>query len=148
MNGRTGREPRLLFPVLAGFYQTVSNLWYPMIRVTAGASLYAHVWPKFQAGPAAVAASMAKAGFVPGIFYAYAAMFLESVGATCVILGLFTRFFASALAIEMALICFIVMLPQGYMRMELPLIWGIVFFGIALHGGGPYSLDRVIGKEL
>jgi len=75
-------------------------------------------------------------------------MFLESVGATCVILGLFTRFFASALAIEMALICFIVMLPQGYMRMELPLIWGIVFFGIALRGGGPYSLDRVIGKEL
>jgi putative oxidoreductase len=147
MNRRSG-EPKLLFPALSAFYEAVSDLWYPMIRITAGASLYAHVWPKFQAGPAAVAATMAKAGFVPGIFFAYAAMFLESVGATCIILGLFTRFFASALAIEMALICFVVMVPQGYMRMELPLIWGIVFFGIALRGGGPYSLDRAIGKEL
>jgi len=25
---------------------------------------------------------------------------------------------------------------------------GIVFFAIALRGGGPYSLDRRIGKEL
>jgi uncharacterized membrane protein YphA (DoxX/SURF4 family) len=40
------------------------------------------------------------------------------------------------------------MMPQGYMRMEPTLIWGIVFFAIALRGGGPYSLDRKIGKEL
>ncbi len=39
---------------------------------------------------------------------AYAAMFLETVGGICLILGLFTRFFAAALAIEMlfALMCF------------------------------------------
>ena len=91
---------------------------------------------------------MAKSGFVPGIFFAYAAMFLETVGAVCVALGLFTRFFAAALAIEMALITFIVQLPRGFGRMELSLIWGLVFFAIALRGGGPYSLDRVIGKEL
>lgn len=148
MNERAGSEPKLLFPVLTGFYKAVSELWYPMLRIIAGAPFYVHVWPKFQAGPTAVAASMAKAGFVPGIFFAYAAMFLETVGATCVILGLFTRFFAPALAIELALICFVVMLPQGYMRMEPVLIWGILLFGIALRGGGPYSLDRVIGKEL
>jgi hypothetical protein len=35
-------------------------------------------------------------------------MFLETVGAVCIILGLFTRFFAAALAIEMTLITFIV----------------------------------------
>jgi hypothetical protein len=28
------------------------------------------------------------------------------------------------------------------------LLLGIVMFAIALRGGGPYSLDRVIGKEL
>jgi putative oxidoreductase len=28
------------------------------------------------------------------------------------------------------------------------LMWGIIMFAIALRGGGPYSLDRVIGKEL
>ena len=48
----------------------------------------------------------------------------------------------------MALITFIVQMPRGFGRMELSLIWGIVFFAIALRGGGPYSLDRKIGKEL
>ena len=31
---------------------------------------------------------------------------------------------------------------------EYVLMWGIITFAIALRGGGPYSLDRVIGKEL
>jgi hypothetical protein len=31
-------EPKLIFPGLAGFYATVSDLWYPLIRVTAGPS--------------------------------------------------------------------------------------------------------------
>ncbi len=61
-------EPKLLFPGLAGFYAAVSELWYPMIRVTVGAILLVH--------------------------------------------------------------------------------GGIIMFAIALRGGGPYSLDRVIGKEL
>ena len=148
MNGRASGEPKLLFPGLAGFYAKVSDLWYPMIRIVAGACLYAHVWPKFHAGPAVIAGSMAKSGFNPGVFFAYAAMFLESVGATCIIVGLFTRFFAAALAIEMALICFVVMRPQGWGRMEETFIWGILLLAIALRGGGPYSLDRALGKEL
>ena len=31
---------------------------------------------------------------------------------------------------------------------EYPLFWGLVMFAIALRGGGPYSLDRKIGREL
>jgi hypothetical protein len=27
-------------------------------------------------------------------------------------------------------------------------MWGLVLLAIALRGGGPYSLDRKIGKEL
>jgi len=27
-------------------------------------------------------------------------------------------------------------------------MWGLLFFAIALRGGGPYSLDRKIGREL
>ncbi|HTT47009.1 MAG TPA: DoxX family protein, partial [Pseudolabrys sp.] len=99
-------------------------------------------------GAAAIAPGMAKYGFVPGLFFAYAAIVLETIGAACVALGLFTRFFAAALAIEMALITFVVQLPRGFARMELALMFGVVFFAIALRGGGPYSLDRLIGKEL
>lgn len=31
---------------------------------------------------------------------------------------------------------------------EYPLMWGLVMLAIALRGGGPYSLDRAIGREL
>jgi putative oxidoreductase len=141
-------EPKLIFPGLAGFYATVSDLWYPLIRIAAGATLFMHGWAKLHSGATPVVAGMAKYGFVPATGFAYAAIFLETVGAICIVLGLFTRFFAAIIAIELGLICFVVMMPHGYYRMEETLIWGIVFFAIALRGGGPYSLDRVIGKEL
>jgi putative oxidoreductase len=31
---------------------------------------------------------------------------------------------------------------------EYPLFWGLVMLAIALRGGGPYSADRMLGKEL
>lgn len=148
MNGRAGSEPKLIFPGLAGFYAAVADLWYPLIRITAGATLFTHGWVKLHAGVGAISGAMAKSGFVPATGFAYAAIFLETVGAVCIVLGLLTRFFAAALAIEFACITFIVYMPLGYGRMEATLIWGILFFAIALRGGGPYSLDRMIGKEL
>lgn len=141
-------EPKLIFPGLAGFYTSVSDLWYPMIRFVAGACLFMHGIQKFLGGPELVVASMAKSGFVPATAFAYTAIFLEAVGGVCIALGLFTRFFAAAAAIQFACISFIVFMPLGYNRMEATLIWGTLFFAIALRGGGPYSLDRVIGKEL
>jgi putative oxidoreductase len=73
---------------------------------------------------------------------------LEFVGGIAIALGLFTRFFAAATAIEMAIITFTVFWPKGYHAYEYTLWWGLVLFAIALRGGGPYSLDQRIGREL
>ena len=79
-------------------------------------------------------------------------MVLETVGAACIVLGLFTRFFAAALAIELAIAFLVVHLaagfPVGKGGYEYVLLLGIVLFAIAIRGGGPYSVDRMIGKEL
>jgi putative oxidoreductase len=136
------REPKLIFPGLAGFYAAVSDLWYPLIRVTVGAILFVH------SGVAGVTGFFEKAGFVPATGFAYAAIFLETVGAICIVLGLFTRVFAAMIAIQMAIITFVVMMPQGWGRMEPTFMWGLIMFAVALRGGGPYSLDRVIGKHV
>jgi putative oxidoreductase len=72
------------------------------------------------------------------------------VGRLCVALGLFTRFFAAAITIEMAVIAY-AYFPKfgctgpGY---ESPLMWCLIMFAIALRGGGPCSLDRKIGRQL
>ena len=59
------------------------------------------------------------------------------------------RFFAPACAIQMAVIAFAVQWPRGFGSPTMFfLLWAMVFFVIVLRGGGPYSLDRLIGREL
>jgi putative oxidoreductase len=151
-NGTAGGEARLLWPSLEKFYSPFFEIVYALLRVVIGCILFMHGWVKFGVGAAAVGAMMAKNGLEPGSAFAYAAMFLETIGAICVVIGLFTRFFAAALAIEMAIALLVVHLPKGFSASqggyEYVLLIGMVLFVIAIRGGGRYSVDRLIGKEL
>ena len=151
MNGTNA--PKLIFPGLAGFYATWREISYALVRVVVGVMFLMHVSVKFKIGAAAVAANiMAKSGLEPALGFAYAAMALELIGGVCLIIGLFTRFFAAALAIEMLIALIFYHLPKGYAAggggYEYVLLIGAVCFAIAMRGGGPYSIDAKIGKEL
>jgi putative oxidoreductase len=146
-------ENKLLIPGLAGFYASCRDIAYTLMRVIIGYILLMHGWLKVGTfGVAGVSGLMAKNGLEPAAAFAVAAMFLETVGAICIIIGLFTRFFAAALAIEMAIALLAVHLKAGFSAAnggyEYVLLLGIVMFAIAIRGGGPYSVDRWIGKEL
>ena len=94
---------------------------------------------------------MSRPSPIPATFWVWSGLAIEFVGGIALMLGLFTRFWAAAAAIEMLLITMLywktgfAWLNRGY---EYTLLWGFVCFAIALRGGGPYSVDRVIGKEL
>lgn len=153
MNGQAGSEPRLIFPGLAGFYAAWREIAFALVRVCMGYIMFMHGWAKVTGpGLTGIAGFMAKIGLVPGTAFAVTAMFLEVVGGVCLIVGLFTRFFAAALAIEMAVAFKVVHFSHGFSAgkggFEYVLLLGIVCFAIAMHGGGPYSVDRAIGKEL
>jgi len=149
----TKGETRLIFPGLSDFYASWQDITYTLVRVITGYILFMHGWAKVT-GPGlnGISGFMAKNNLVPGGAFAGAAMFLETVGAVCIIVGLFTRFFAAALAIEMAIAFLVVHMSKGFSvgqgGFEYVLLLGIVLFAIALRGGGPYSVDRMIGKEL
>lgn len=145
---REENKRRLVVPHLHRFYVAVGDFWYPLLRVTAGLLMLPHGWPKLMAGPEAIAARFENSGYVLSFPLACLVIFIETVGGACIALGLFTRFFAAAAAIQMAYITFVAHAPQGWSRMEYPLLWGVVFLAIALHGGGPYSVDRKLGREL
>ena len=146
-------EPRPLIPALAPVYAHTADLSWLIIRLAAGLMLLPHGIPKvFNQGVAAFAAAgLQKRGIEPALPLAVLVAILETIGGVCVALGLFTRFFAAAIAIEMAVITS-VHYPIGFgwinRGYEYPLFWGLIMFAIALRGGGPYSLDRRIGKEL
>lgn len=153
MNGQSGSEAKLIFPGLAGFYASVGDIAVTAMRIVVGIMFLMHVSFKFKIGAGAVAANiMAKNGLEPAMLFAYVTMALEVVGGICLILGLFTRFFAAAMAIEMLIALFAVHLAHGYGAggggYEYVLLIGTALFVIAMRGGGPYSVDRFIGKEL
>lgn len=141
------RRPRLIIPGLAGFYDSVQPYCYPLLRFITGAMLLPAGWSKLWGGLDPVVASMVKNGIAPAVPMAIWIITIESLGAVSIAIGLFTRFWAAALAIEMAVIAQVYW-PNGYFRAEPFLMWGIVSLIVALRGGGKLSVDRVIGWEL
>jgi putative oxidoreductase len=144
-------EPRLLIPGLKSFYDVVIPLAWPVIRIAVGWNLLVHGWGKVSRGPSAYIRAFTEQGFDPALPWIWGALFLEFGGGIALILGLFTRFFAAAVAVEMLIITVLYWnngfgwLNRGY---EYTLLWGLVCFAIALRGGGPYSLDRKLGVQL
>ena len=144
-------ETRLLVPQLQPFYRWAEPISWALIRITAGLMLIPHGWPKLMAGIGPTAANaLAKRGIAPAEPLAVVLIAIETIGGLCIALGLFTRFWAAAAVIEMGVIAYHHLPKFGWTApgYEYPLFWGLVMFAIALRGGGPYSLDRVIGKEL
>jgi len=143
--------PRLLFPGLKPFYDWVEPLSWALIRITAGLMLIPHGWPKLMMGITATAnMALVKRGIAPAEPLAVVLITLETLGGLCIALGLFTRFWAAAVFIEMMVITYHHLPKFGWTApgYEYPLFWGLVMLAIALRGGGPYSLDRLIGREL
>src|SRR3954449_8972786 len=101
-----GGEPRPLIPALRPFYDRTADISWLIVRATAGLMLLPHGIPKvFNQGVAAFAAAgLARRGIEPALPLAYVVAFLETVGGACIALGLFTRFFAAAVAVEMVVI--------------------------------------------
>lgn len=146
-------KTRLIIPGLAGFYDSWRDISYTLVRVVIGGTLFMHGWTKVTVtGLAGVTAYMASKGLHPATAFAVAATILETIGAVCVLIGLFTRFFAAALAIELLIAFLLVHVHAGFAvgkgGFEYVLLLGIVMFAIAIRGGGPYSVDHMIGTEL
>jgi putative oxidoreductase len=147
----TQTEPKLLLPQLQSFYDSVIPLAWPIVRIAIGLNLMIHGWGKVSRGPGAFVKPFADLGFEPAILWVWGGLLIEFVGGIALMLGLFTRFWAAAAAIEMAIISYLYLkngfswLNRGY---EYTLMWGLICFAMSLRGGGPYSLDRKLGREL
>jgi putative oxidoreductase len=151
-------DPRPVLPFLAGFYAWARELSWPFIRLVLGSLLIFHaVISGKLTGATSVAqfaAGLARRGLEPSLPLAYVVFFNETIGAVLLILGLFTRVVAASIAIELAVITFVVYWPNGFRfnapgaGAEFTFLWGLMVFAVALRGGGPYSLDRKLGREI
>jgi putative oxidoreductase len=142
---------RLVFPGLRGFYDTVSPYSYTIMRFATGAIMVPHGIQKLFFGGAPVRQMIAFHLWPPEA-WAYLVGVNEGIFTLCLALGLFTRFMAAGLAIEMFVIAFFIQSKFGYFWTsrgnEFPLLLMVLAIAIFFRGGGRYSLDHLIGREL
>ena len=88
-------------------------------------------------------------GLYPGLLFAGLAGATEFVGGLLLALGLLTRLSAAAVVAVMAYAAFVVHWGNGFFwtagGYEFLLLWGLVALALVIRGGGPLSLDRVLG---
>jgi putative oxidoreductase len=150
----------LYVPGLNSFYDGVERLGVPLIRVGAGLMLAPHGAQKLfgwfgGGGVPGTTRFFASLGLEPAGFLAVLVGCVEFFGGLALAFGLLTRLAGGAIAIQMAYLVFVVLWHNGYFLtprtpggFEFALLWGLCALGFAFAGGGRYSLDRAIGKEL
>ena len=146
---------RLYFPALGPLYVRLADLAWLLLRLVVGLNLVPHGMQKaFGAfggsGIAGMVAGLEKMGYPAPTLFAWLVMLTELVGGILIAIGFLTRPAAAALLIFMVM-AVITHMPKGFFwstgGFEYPLMWGVAALFFLIRGGGPYSVDRAVGKE-
>jgi putative oxidoreductase len=142
-----------IIPALSAIYRPLVPYGYAFMRFCVGAIIVPHGYTKlFQGATGPAAGMIAKLGLEPALAWAYFVGIVEFFGGILLAIGLLTRLAAAALVIEFAVIVFAVKFASGFFAFrngfEFELLLGLLCLGIFFKGGGKFSVDRAIGKEL
>lgn len=156
MTSATLSPAKPIVPVFGALANALSPLAEPMVRVVAGLLLLPHGAQKLFGlfGGYGVDATgqffAAKLGLPASL--ALVAGLIEFFGGILLALGLLTRPVAALVFGLMAVAVIWVHLPTGFFwtagGFEYPLLWGVVALSFVIRGGGRYSLDALIGREI
>lgn len=143
---------RLYIPPLGRIYRALAPVTEPLVRVVAGGSLAAHGFPILFGNIGAAAKFLESTGFENGLFWAYVVGFVEAVCGLCLALGFLTRLVAAPIIGFLVIAIITYHWQYGFAwegrGIEYPLFWSIVVFHFLVHGGGRWSVDAMIGREL
>ncbi len=112
------------------------------LRLGVGLVFLHHGIMKWHMGVGGVAGFLSHLGFPVATFWAVVLIVVETVGAACVVLGFWTRFWAACMVVEMVLAISRTTLPSG----RAPELEGLLLAGslalLAL-GDGPVSIGAI-----
>jgi putative oxidoreductase len=144
--------PKLIVPPLGRFYDVFRPVTEPLIRLMAGGSLAYHGYQIMFGNIEGAARFFESVGFEQGLLWATVVGVLELACGTLLAIGLFTR-----LAVGPILVFLIVAIVSYHWDfgfnwesrgIEYPLFWALVAFHFLVRGGGPWSVDWLIGREI
>jgi putative oxidoreductase len=148
-----GAGQQTIIPGLGTIYHAIGPLSYALVRLAAGSFLVPHGFQKlFQGGVTAIVPLVGKLGFHPAYAWAYAVACIEFFGGILIAIGFLTRIAAAAAMVELFVIAVVIKSANGFFArnngLEFELLWALVFLMIFFHGGGRFSLDSAIGREI
>lgn len=147
---------RLYIPALGPIYEKLAPCALVILRVGLGLILIPHGAQKLFGwfggmGYEKFVALFNTLGYKPGVVWVTLVALTEFIGGILLVLGLFTRLAALALVIFMIVAVHFTsgkgfFWTQGGLEYSLLILFvGLVFL---IRGGGEYSLDRKLGREL
>jgi putative oxidoreductase len=152
----------LIFPALGGLYQALAPLTEALLRVAVGLALVPHgLRNTFGFFPntgvrahnlTELSEQLDRDGWRPGRFWAPAISATQLIAGPLLALGLFTRLAAVPIVIFLIVTNFERWRVGKYfwnqLGLEYTLMWTIAALYFLVHGGGAYSLDRLLlGRE-
>ena len=146
------RTPTLLIPALGKLYGAFAPVTELLIRLVAGGSLAIHGGQILFGNIAGAARFFESVGFANGLLWAWVVGILEFGCGLCLALGLLTRLVAGPIIVFLVVAIVTYHLQNGFnwesRGIEYPLFWAIVVFHFLIRGGGAWSLDRWLGREI
>jgi putative oxidoreductase len=156
MSLSVANQQNSVIPAFGAMETALAPFGEPLVRVAAGLSLVPHGSQKLFGwfGGYGVEATeqffAAKLGLPPSL--ALVAGLIEFFGGLALAAGFLTRPAAALIVGLMAVAVVAVHLPAGFFwtngGFEYPLMWGLVALSFVLRGGGRYSVDALIGREI
>ena len=120
-----------------------------VLRLVIGAIMIAHGYSKVFGGFSHVHDMVQHIGFPSWTAYLLAAT--EFFGGILIIAGLFTRFVALAMLIDMSVAIWKIHWPKGLKGpggYEFPLCLAAIAFSLIFFGAGPIALDAFVGRGI
>lgn len=149
-------SPRPIVPAFSGIYQAFEPFALPLLRVAMVLVLVPHGCQKLfgwfgGAGFEKFTEIFDKVGWHPAAFWVAVVALTESVGGLMLAFGFLTRFAAAAILIFMINAVWATS-AKGFFwtqgGLEYSLIIGVVALVFLIRGGGEYSVDHALGREL
>jgi putative oxidoreductase len=144
-------DTKLLIPPFGRIYAVFAPFTELLIRLIAGGSLAFHGY-QILGNIEGAARFFESIDFENGLLWAWIIGIFELVCGTLLAIGLFTRLAAGPIIVFLIVAIVTYHWEFGYSweakGIEYPLFWAIVVFHFLMRGGGPWSLDAKIGREI
>jgi putative oxidoreductase len=145
-------SPRLIVSPLGRLYGALAPVTELLIRLMAGGSLAFHGYQILFGNIEGAGRFFESVGFDNGVMWAWTIGILEFACGLALALGFLTRIAAGPILVFLIVAIVRYHWDLGYnwegRGIEFPLFWAIVVFHFLVHGGGRWSLDRLIGYEI